>query len=159
MMAEVQPDMLGGRDRSGRSLPRVRRRTAAPRPTPAGHADKPGTGPAGETCGGCHYMEAFHYKRTYHKCGARPGEHWKGGRATDIRPMDAACSKFVACANRLPAVPAAPPPPVADRVAETIAELGTGSHRVGAFDILIAPTVRRSSTTGAPDVRQIDLFE
>lgn len=107
-MSEVQPDMLGVKDRSARSLPRIRRR-AAPKIVPAGHADTPGTGPAGETCGGCHWMESFHYRRTYHKCGARPGDHWKGGRATDIRPLDVACSKFQACANRLP--PPAPPPP------------------------------------------------
>lgn len=92
-MTEVQPDMLGGKTRSASSLPRVRRRGVA-KPQPAGHYDKPGTGPVGETCGGCTYMETFHYAKTYHKCGAKPGHHWKGGRATDIRPMDAACSRF-----------------------------------------------------------------
>jgi hypothetical protein len=157
-VTEIQPDLLGGRDRSSRSLPRVRRRVAV-KPAAAGHYATPGTGPCGETCGGCHWLETFHFKRTYHKCGARPGHHWKGGRATDIRPLDAACSHFERAANRLPPTPNAAPADTAERVAETIAELGTGSHRVGAFDILIAPTVRRPSTQGAPDVRQIDFFE
>lgn len=161
-MSEVQPDLLGGKDRSGRSLPRVRRR-AAVRVAPAGHVDTPGTGPCGETCGGCHFMESFHYKRTYHKCGARPGEHWKGGRATDIRPLDAACSKFERAANRLPPTVGAPPVISDEAIVETIANLGTGHHTIrtskGVFDIYMGPTVVWPRQEGATDGRQIDLFE
>lgn len=164
-MSEVQPDMLGGKDRSARSLPRVRR-GATPRIVPAGHADKPGTGPAGETCAGCHWMTTFHYRKTYQKCGARPGDTWKGGRATDIRPMDAACSKFQRLANRLPAqAPSAPAPAPfddagGDRSRDVIASLGTGFHRIGGYDILIAPAVKTPPRhREEDDGRQISLFD
>lgn len=153
-MPEVQPDMLGGKDRAGRSLPRVRRRAAA-KVTPAGHYDKPGTGPEGQTCAGCTYMETFHYARTYHKCGAKPGHHWKGGRATDIRPLDAACSKFERVIQQITAPIAGPATPD-----EVIAGLGTGSHRVGKFDILIAPAVKTAPRNQEQDHgRQISFFD
>lgn len=163
-MSEVQPDMLGGKDRSARSLPRVRRAAVA-RVAPAGHADKPGTGPVGETCAGCHWLTTFHYRKTYQKCGARPGDTWKGGRATDIRPMDAACSKFQRLANRLPAAPPPAPTPAVipdDRIAEAIAILGTGHHVIrtsgGVFDVYMGPAVKLAKSEES-DERQASLFD
>lgn len=99
-MSEFQPDLLGGKGKPGRRTPKIRR-NARPRIVPAGHADTPGSGPAGETCGSCTYMRDYSFKKTYHKCGARPGDVWKGGRATDIRPLDAACSKWAATISRM----------------------------------------------------------
>lgn len=92
--------MLGGSGRTGSRTPRVRRGGKA-KPAPAGHAAPPGTGPAGETCGSCTYMEDFHYRNTYHKCRAREGAHWKGGRASDVRPLDAACDKWAASIRKM----------------------------------------------------------
>jgi len=155
-MSEVQPDFLGGKDRSASSMPRVRKGSVI-RIAPAGHAAPPGTGPVGEACGGCTYMETLHYRKTYHKCRARAGDHWKGGRATDVRPMDAACSKFERLANRLPAQA-----PTSQAPADPISTLGVGSHRVTAdgraYDILIAPAVSRPKSEES-DERQISLFE
>ena len=98
-MSEIQPDMLGGKAVPGTRLRRVRR-SGKPPVAREGWADKPGTGPEGETCGSCTYCEAFHYAKRYYKCAARTGHHWKGGRATDIRPLDPACSKWAASINR-----------------------------------------------------------
>lgn len=98
-MSEIQPDMLGGKAVPGSRLRRIRRTGKAP-VAREGWADKPGTGPAGETCGSCTYCEAFHYRKRYYKCAAREGDHWKGGRATDIRPLDPACSKWAPSVNR-----------------------------------------------------------
>lgn len=98
-MTEAQPDMLGGKTVPGSRLRRIRRTGKAPIAR-TGWADKPGTGPQGETCGSCTYCEAFHFRKRYHKCAARDGDHWKGGRATDIRPLDPACSKWAPSVNR-----------------------------------------------------------
>lgn len=101
-MSESQPDMLGGKAVPGSRLRRGR--SAAPIARNA-WADKPGSGPAGETCGSCTFCETYHYAKTYRKCAARPGHHWKGGRSTDIRPLDPACSKWSARANHDPGQP------------------------------------------------------
>lgn len=98
-MSEIQPDMLGGKAVPGSRLRRIRRTGKAP-VAREGWADKPGSGPEGETCGSCTYCEAFHYRKRYYKCAAREGDHWKGGRATDIRPLDPACSKWAPSVNR-----------------------------------------------------------
>lgn len=156
-----QPDFLGGKATPGHKTPRVRR-YSAPKVAPAGHAAKPGTGPAGETCGGCHWLSVFHFRRTYNKCGARPGDTWKGGRATDIRPLDAACSKFQRAANRLPPAGPLPPETADDKIAATIAALGTGHHTIrtsgGVFDIYMGPAVIRPQQE-QPDERQASLFD
>lgn len=156
-MTERQPDMLGGKTRSARTLPRARRR-AAPRVVPAGHAAPPGTGPAGETCGSCHWLESFHFRKTYHKCGARPGDHWKGGRSTDVRPLDPACAKFERLANRAAAAPSKAQP--CETLAKIVADKGFGTHRIGSFDILIAPAVKTPQRHREDDHdRQASLFD
>lgn len=98
-MSEIQPDMLGGKTVPGSRLRRIRKTGKAPIAR-TGWADQPGSGPDGETCGSCTYCEAFHYRKRYYKCAARDGDHWKGGRATDIRPLDPACSKWAPSVNR-----------------------------------------------------------
>ena len=98
-MNEIQPDMLGGEAVPGSRLRRIRRTGKAP-VARDGWADKPGTGPEGETCGSCTWCEAFHYAKRYYKCAGRAGHHWKGGRTTDIRPLDPACSKWAPSVNR-----------------------------------------------------------
>jgi len=99
-MSESQPDMLGGKAVSASRLRKVRTRAKAP-VRREGWAGTPGAGPEGETCGSCTYCESFHFKKTYHKCGARSGDHWKGGRATDIRPLDPACEKWSPTTERV----------------------------------------------------------
>lgn len=99
-MSETQPDMLGGKTVPGSRLRRIRK-TGKPPVARVGWADTPGTGPQGETCGSCTYCEAFHYRKRYYKCAARDGDHWKGGRQTDIRPLEPACSKWAPSVNRV----------------------------------------------------------
>jgi hypothetical protein len=57
------------------------------------HAAKPGTGPAGMTCGKCKHRCRIEHAKVYQKCGLM--RHvWSGGAATDIRCKDAACRYF-----------------------------------------------------------------
>ena len=114
-VSEIQPDLLGGK-----AIPAHRLRKGSTSRAPIirhGWAAKPGTGPAGETCGTCTYAAEYRFRNTYLKCSARPGEHWKGGRETDIRPMDPACSQWCgrirearAVTANPPSAPPAPPP-------------------------------------------------
>jgi hypothetical protein len=91
-MGERQPDMLGGKDVPASRLKRGR---GARLPVAReGWAARPGSGPEGETCGSCLHCDPRHFRKTYYKCAARPGDHWKGGRKTDIRPLDPACEKW-----------------------------------------------------------------
>lgn len=62
-------------------------------PTPSGHAMKPGTGPAGETCGSCRHLVRVRFAKTYLKCELARAL-WTGGRKTDVRARDAACIKW-----------------------------------------------------------------
>ena len=56
------------------------------------HADRPGTGPAGETCGSCGQMQHWEGgSKYYKKCGLVPHSN---GAGTDIRNRDHACSKW-----------------------------------------------------------------
>ena len=64
-------------------------------PVPSGHASKPGTGPAGETCGSCKHIFRNVLAKTYLKCGLNRAM-WTGGRKSDIRARDAACLKWAA---------------------------------------------------------------
>lgn len=58
-----------------------------------GGADRPGTGPVGETCGSCQHHVVRQYARAYHKC-ALNRSCWTGGRKTDILVRWPACSKW-----------------------------------------------------------------
>lgn len=58
-----------------------------------GGADRPGTGPAGETCGSCRHHVILSYAKSYHKCELTRAK-WTGGTATDIRVRWPACSKW-----------------------------------------------------------------
>lgn len=60
---------------------------------PRGYADRPGTGPAGETCGSCAHHVSKRMSKRYHKCGLTAA-CWTGGRRTDILVRAAACSKW-----------------------------------------------------------------
>lgn len=60
-----------------------------------GHADRPGTGPAGETCGSCASLHRNHMAKVYLKCLLTRAK-WTGGGGTDVRARDAACSKWTA---------------------------------------------------------------
>lgn len=67
------------------------------KPTPAkGYADKPGSGPEGETCGSCQHAERVEYHRkTYRKCGMARNK-WTHGTGSDIRLKSPACSLWEA---------------------------------------------------------------
>lgn len=54
-----------------------------------GYAAPPGTGPKGETCGGCKHIAGERYK----KCRVVRAR-WTHGPATDIRSRAPACSKW-----------------------------------------------------------------
>ena len=58
-----------------------------------GHADRPGTGPEGETCGTCQHYTARRMSKTYRKC-ALTKATWTGGPGSDIRAKDPACSRW-----------------------------------------------------------------
>lgn len=75
--------------------PKERKKLSGKRtdPIPHGHAWKPGTGPAGETCGSCKHLYRKRMGKTYFKC-ELTRSHWTGGKATDIRARDAACKKW-----------------------------------------------------------------
>lgn len=57
---------------------------------PRGYAGRPGTGPAGETCGGCEHAVRFGH---WSKCGLAQAK-WTSGRATDIRLRAPACERW-----------------------------------------------------------------
>lgn len=61
---------------------------------PRGHADRPGTGPDGETCGTCGNATYKQMGKRYYKC-ALLQRNWTSGRGTDIRLRDPACSQWV----------------------------------------------------------------
>jgi hypothetical protein len=67
--------------------PRKKKRKS---PIPRGHYYPPGTGPKGETCGGCKHCVRRRLAKTYIKCGLNRA-NWTGGGATDIRAKDPAC--------------------------------------------------------------------
>lgn len=60
---------------------------------PRGGADRPGTGPEGETCGSCKHHAVIRLAKNYHKCELNRA-CWTGGGKTDIRVKWAACSKW-----------------------------------------------------------------
>lgn len=62
---------------------------------PRGGADRPGTGPIGETCGSCEHLVRTGRGRACPKCALTRGA-WTRGPRTDIRIRWAACSKWEA---------------------------------------------------------------
>jgi hypothetical protein len=61
---------------------------------PKGYAARPGSGPAGETCGTCaHYLRVEGGNRAFPKC-ALMRRHWTHGPGSDIRRAAAACEKW-----------------------------------------------------------------
>lgn len=70
--------------------------TAKRKPTPKrGHANPPGTGPAGETCGSCEHLVRRRYAGTFMKC-ALTRAKWTKGPGSDVRARDAACNLWEA---------------------------------------------------------------
>lgn len=63
-----------------------------------GHSAVPGSGPAGETCGGCKNFVRKEMSKTYFKCGIMRA-YWTGGTGTDIRSRDKACRHWEAQAD------------------------------------------------------------
>jgi hypothetical protein len=56
-----------------------------------GHYAKPGTGPAGETCGSCQHLVRIELSsKAVYKCGIARSI-WTHGPGSDIRCKDAAC--------------------------------------------------------------------
>jgi hypothetical protein len=64
---------------------------------PRGGADRPGTGPKGETCGSCEHLVRYGNGR-YPKCELTRAA-WTRGPRTDVRVRWAACSKWEAAAS------------------------------------------------------------
>jgi len=62
-------------------------------PLPRGHIMPPGTGAKGETCGSCEHLARKQMSKIYLKCELNRAR-WTGGRATDVRAKDQACSKW-----------------------------------------------------------------
>lgn len=62
---------------------------------PRGYAARPGTGPAGETCGTCKHKTHAHAARSYPKC-ALTRACWSSTRRTDILVSAPACAKWEA---------------------------------------------------------------
>lgn len=67
---------------------------------PRGFAARPGTGPAGETCGSCAHRCTISHGKNYQKCGLIR-HRWTGGPATDIRLKSPACMHW----EKIPAQP------------------------------------------------------
>jgi len=60
---------------------------------PNGYADKPGTGPAGESCKTCKFNVLLATKSPVHKCFLMRAQ-WDRSALTDIRVKSPACSKW-----------------------------------------------------------------
>jgi len=55
-----------------------------------GHAARPGSGPAAETCRSCAHLSGKQLASRYYKCGLMKA-FWTGGQGTDVRLLDPAC--------------------------------------------------------------------
>lgn len=63
-------------------------------PRPGGYADRPGTGPEGESCGTCANCRAKRgASKTFYKCVLMLAS-WTGSRGTDVLLRSPACSKW-----------------------------------------------------------------
>jgi hypothetical protein len=63
-----------------------------------GYADRPGTGPQGETCKSCHhvYPNEMRSGRVFWKCSLM--KHcWTGGRGSDVLVNSPACKRWEGC--------------------------------------------------------------
>jgi hypothetical protein len=60
-------------------------------PKARGYAYWPGTGPAGETCKTCQFIQRHQHAKVYIKCGHKCAPAHTGGPATDIRARSPAC--------------------------------------------------------------------
>lgn len=63
-----------------------------------GHAARPGTGPAGETCGSCAHcvfrsIKGSNKARNFYKCELM-APHWTYGRDSDVLKTSPACSRW-----------------------------------------------------------------
>lgn len=58
-----------------------------------GYADRPGSGPSGETCKTCRYYERVVRAKAYLKCALMRAVR-TGGPGTDIKAGSPACSKW-----------------------------------------------------------------
>lgn len=87
-------DLVSYRTASGKVVEAVKR--GKHYVEPRGYADKPGTGPKGETCGSCkHKTYAGSTAGSYPKCRLNEAR-WTRTRRTDILVGAAACSKWEA---------------------------------------------------------------
>lgn len=59
---------------------------------PKGYADRPGTGPAGETCRGCRFYARVHTGANYYRKCLVVMHRWTHGPGTDIKASSPACS-------------------------------------------------------------------
>lgn len=59
----------------------------------AGYAARPGSGPDGETCGSCEYLQTVKLAGTYHKCVLMAKFH-TGSRRTDVLTSAPACERW-----------------------------------------------------------------
>lgn len=84
-----------------RALTPAERKALGKRPKKRGYAAQPGTGPAGETCGSCHFLFRNRLAKTYLKCELMR-RFWTGGEGTDVR------ARSPACRNWMPATPSPP---------------------------------------------------
>lgn len=73
--------------------PAQRRQMSRKGAQPKGYAMKPGTGPAGETCGSCAHLVRKQVSKTYLKCELARGI-WTGGRGSDVLARSPACGKW-----------------------------------------------------------------
>lgn len=88
----MSPDLLALMDLPAMT-PSERRKLLKPNKQKGLHADRPGSGPAGESCKTCANLVRLRFSKVYLKCGLVRA-HWTGGAATDVKARDAACSKW-----------------------------------------------------------------
>lgn len=89
-------DLFGNDINELRDLPKPPREKPKRSETPKGYADRPGTGPEGETCKTCQNAAAVrHNSKVYHKCLLLQGI-WTNSYGTDIRLKSPACSRWQA---------------------------------------------------------------
>lgn len=60
---------------------------------PNGYASRPGTGPAGETCGSCRHIHKSLMSKAYYKCDLM-SHIWTAGIASDVAVRSPACSRW-----------------------------------------------------------------